>query len=518
MSNIDIEIYRMIRPIRDRLHAAMIINGMLIGAALSLCLGIIIVIVSRFIPIYNVYMSIIKLAAAAVGIAFLYASFRTPGNVGAALKADSFGLSERTVTALELQGDQSAFAVLEKQDALEHLRAFDYRRRLPLKPKGRYMIVCLVLAAVLAISGFVPNPMEEKAAELHKLSEQVAEQQKKADKLRDKVKEDPRLSEEQRKELDKLFKELKLELKSAGDEKEIKKALGRTEKKLEYVKDKYSLRDDLDKIAEVLSKNEMTKALADMIKEKDGKAFKNNIKNLAEELKKLSTEEKQKLAEELTKLAKALSENPELSKAFAGLAEKLASGELGNLSGELEQLDRSISELMDNENIREAISELTEQLAEAGKAQDSGPQGQQGQQGREGNNQQGNNGQGTGQGSGAGSGTDMGNENQAPIPQSGSGFGKKNGSESKTGEYERIFTPQTLGGEGETTNLSGTKGNGGKTEQVITDKGQTVRGSSVPYDQVVGQYRDKAMESISTSDIPPGMKDMVKDYFTSLEE
>ena len=112
----------------------------------------------------------------------------------------------------------------------------------------------------------------------------------------------------------------------------------------------------------------------------------------------------------------------------------------------------------------------------------------------------------------------MGNEDQAPIPQNGSGIGKKDGSEGKTGEYEKIFTPQTLGGEGETSNLNGTKGSGGTTEQVITDKGQTVRGSSVPYNQVVGQYRDKAMESINTSDIPPGMKELVKDYFTSLEE
>ncbi|HWQ30448.1 MAG TPA: hypothetical protein VN549_05605 [Negativicutes bacterium] len=536
MSTIDTELYRMIRRIRDRMHAAAIMNSMLIGAVIALCLGMIIVIASRFIPIYNVYVNIIWLVAAAVGLTFLYASFRTPGNARAALLADSFGLSERTVTALELLGDQSAFAVLEKQDALKHLRGFDYRRRLPLRPKGRYMVVCLILISALVLSGFMPNPMEDKAAELHELSEKVALQQKKADKLRDKVKEDPRLSEEQKKELDKLFKELKSELKSAGDEKEIKKALGRTEKKLEYIKGKYSPGDDLDKIAEVLSQNDMTKALADMIKENDGKAFKENIKNLAEELNKLSPEEKQRLAEELTKLAKALSENPELNKAFAGLAEKLASGELGNLSGELEQLDKSISQLMEDESIREAISELTEQLAEAGESQDNASQGQQGQEGQDGNSQQGqggtpgnnglqgqgsqqgNNSQGQGQGSGAGNGTDKGNENQEPIPQNGSGIGKKDGSTGKTGEYEKIFTPQTLGGEGETSNLNGTKGTGGTTEQVITDKGRTVRGSSVPYDQVVGQYRDKAMESISTSDIPPGMKDMVKDYFTSLEE
>lgn len=330
-----------------------------------------------------------------------------------------------------------------------------------------------------------------------------------------------------------MLTELKLELKTAKDEKEINKALGRTEKKLEYIKDKYTPGEDLEKIAEALSKNNMTKALADMIKKSDGKAFKDNIKKLAEELKKLSPEEKQKLAEELSKLAEELKNNPELSKAFAELAEKLASGELGDISGELGELDQSISELMDNESIRNAISELAKELGAANTSQSEGQQGQQGQDGSghqgQGNtpggngqqgqgNQPGGNGQGGGQGSGAGSGTDMGNGDQTPIPPGSSGISKKDGSQKKDGEYEKIFTPQTLGGEGETANLSGTKGTGGSTEQVITDKSQTVRGSSVPYNQVVGQYRDKAMESINTSDIPPGMKDMVKEYFTSLED
>jgi hypothetical protein len=376
--------------------------------------------------------------------------------------------------------------------------------------------------------------MEGKAEELYKLKDKILSQQKKADKLAEKVRNNPKLSEEQKKELDKMLTDLKAELKTAKDEKEINKALGRTEKKLEYIKDKYAPSEDLNKIAEAFSKNEMTKVLADMIKKSDGKAFKDNIGKLAEELKKLSTEEKQKLAEELTKLAKELKDNPELSKAFAGLADKLASGELGDISSELSQLEQSISELMENESIRAAISELEKELGEANASQNGGQQGQQGQQGQDGHQGQGNkpggngqqgqgnqpvgSGQGAGQGSGAGSGTDMGNENQTPIPPGSSGISKKGGSQKKDGEYEKIFTPETLGGEGETSNLSGTKGAGGTTEQVTTNESQTVRGSSVPYNQVVGQYRDKAMESIDTSDIPPGMKDMVKEYFTSLEE
>lgn len=534
MSAIDKELLRIVRRIRDRLHTASIINAMITAMTVALCLGIGLVIIARVTPIYGVYINILKVVGVALMSAFLYSAFRTPKNSYVALKADSFGLKERTVTALELLGNQSTFAMLEKNDALEHLKNLEYKKKMPLKPNKKYLLICLILISVLALSGFIPNPMAGKAEELHKLKDKILSQQKKAGKLAGKVRDNPKLSEEQKKELDKILAELKLELKSAKDEKEINKALGRTEKKLEYIRDKYATGEDLNKIADAFSKNEMTKALADMIKKNDGKAFKDNIKKLAEELKKLSNEEKQKLAEELSKLAKELKDNPELSKAFAQLADKLASGELGDVSGELSQLEQSISELMGNESIREAISELEKELGEANTSQSGGQQGQQGQQGQgghqgEGNtpggngqqgqgNQPGGNGQGAGQGSGAGSGTDMGNENQTPIPPASSGINKKDGSQKKDGEYETVFTPETLGGEGETSNLSGTKGASGTTEQVITDKSQTVRGSSVPYNQVVGQYRDKAMESIDTSDIPPGMKDMVKEYFTSLEE
>jgi hypothetical protein len=525
MSSIDIEILKLIRKVRDRLHTARIINNMALGVAAALGIGVAAAIASRFIPIYNVYGNVIKLVGGAAFAAFLYSAFRNPGNAYAALKADSFGLRERTVTALELVGDQSAFAMLEKKDALEHLKNMDYKRKISLKPDRRYLLISLILVMVLALSGFVPNPMSGKAEELHKIKAKIAEEQKKADKLAEKVRSNPKLSDEQKKELEAKLTELKKELKAAADEKEINKALGRAEKKLQYIKDKYTPGEDLNKIAEALSKNEMTKGLADLIKSGDQKAFRENIKKMAEELKKLTAEEKQKLAAELSKLAEEIRNNPELAKAFAELAKKMASGELGDISSELDQLDQSISELMGNEGIRGAIDELTKELGAANAGQ-QGQQGQDGsgQQGQGAGNGQGNQpgsngqGQGQGQGSGAGSGTDMGNENQAPIPPGSSGIGKKDGSQKKDGEYEKIFTPKTLGGEGETSNLTGQKGPGGTTDQIITDNSQTVRGSSVPYNQVVGQYKARAIEGMSTSDIPPGMKDMVKEYFTSLEE
>jgi hypothetical protein len=34
----------------------------------------------------------------------------------------------------------------------------------------------------------------------------------------------------------------------------------------------------------------------------------------------------------------------------------------------------------------------------------------------------------------------------------------------------------------------------------------------------MGEYKQQALDSISSNDIPTGMKDLIKDYFSSLEE
>ena len=237
---------------------------MLIGAAAALCLGIMLVAAARFIPIYNMDLIELKRIGAAVLTAFLYSAFKTPKDAFASLKADSFGLNDSTITSFELEGSESAFAVLEKRDALKHLNKLDYKKEIPLKPNKRYLVICVLLTAVLALSGFIPNPTAAKAEELHKLKAKIIQQQKKVDKLAEMVKKNPKLSEEQKKELKEKLSVLSRELKTAGDEKEINKALGRTEKKLEYIRDKYAADEDLNKIVNAFSKNDMTKALADM--------------------------------------------------------------------------------------------------------------------------------------------------------------------------------------------------------------------------------------------------------------
>jgi hypothetical protein len=526
MSKLDRELLQLFRKVRDRVHGNLILNYAIIGAAVALVCSVLAALLSRFIPIYAVYSKAALGVLGASLIAVIYGAFKTPGNRQVALKVDSLGLQERTLTAVDLIGEQSTFATLEKQDALKHLKAINFKKVIPIRPNRKYILLCALLITVLTVSAFLPNPMAEKAREMNQLKQEIAKQQKKITEVEKKVVKNAKLTEEQKKEAEAKLQELKKELKAAQSKKDIDKALQKSQKKLEYLSDKYTdSKENLEKLINTLAQNQATKQLADMLKNSSEQQLKDNLKQFAAQLKKMDKEQLKQMSKNLSDLANQIKNNAELKQALGELAQKLASGEMGDVSEALDQLAESMSDLMSDESFRQAMEDLAKQLGEmqdgskAGEgtpgngSKDGGGQQTQGSGNKPGTGQ----GQGQGQGGGAGSGTDMGQENPTPITP-GSGIQKKDGSTKKTGDYEKIFTSKTLGGDGEQSNLTGQKNNSGSTDQVTTDKSQSVRGSSVPYDQVMGEYKQQALDSINSSDIPTGMKDLIKDYFSSLEE
>lgn len=46
----------------------------------------------------------------------------------------------------------------------------------------------------------------------------------------------------------------------------------------------------------------------------------------------------------------------------------------------------------------------------------------------------------------------------------------------------------------------------------------TIKGEMQPYNRVIGEYKEQAFQNLEGSEIPQGMQDIVKDYFTSLED
>ncbi|NLN47701.1 MAG: hypothetical protein GX154_01080, partial [Clostridiales bacterium] len=126
-------------------------------------------------------------------------------------------------------------------------------------------------------------------------------------------------------------------------------------------------------------------------------------------------------------------------------------------------------------------------------------------------------GQGQG-GSGTGTGTGNGSDVVSENGNKGLGIGKKDTTGGDIKEYEKVFATRLLGGEGDKDILQGNKNDNGQTKIFQTEKGLTVKGEMLPYNQVIGQYKEEAFQTMESSQIPQGMQNIVKEYFTSLED
>lgn len=131
-------------------------------------------------------------------------------------------------------------------------------------------------------------------------------------------------------------------------------------------------------------------------------------------------------------------------------------------------------------------------------------QGQQGGQPAQG--QQGN-GQGPGQ---QGNGQGQGQQGQNPGGGTGSGPGG-------TQPYDPVYAPTTPGSTpGQPQTIPGT--GGGDSPPTGTTQGSGVNTpSGVPYDQVYQQYRDQALQGIDDPNIPPELREYIRQYFSTID-
>jgi hypothetical protein len=84
-------------------------------------------------------------------------------------------------------------------------------------------------------------------------------------------------------------------------------------------------------------------------------------------------------------------------------------------------------------------------------------------------------------------------------------------------ETEKIYTRKAENMSGYQTQLQGQQNEQGQTnitrEQTIGERGQ-----SLPYEQVYQSYRNNALRDIENSDVPYGMRELVSEYFSTLEQ
>jgi hypothetical protein len=321
-----------------------------------------------------------------------------------------------------------------------------------------------------------------------------------------------------------------------GDGEEINKEIEELKEKLATAdkKDLEELSEDLNEAAEGLEDNKLKEdltALSEAIKSENMGSAANNLDALSADLANSLKNNPGSLS------AMEQSENKSIDNLVEAInSSKYAISKQAGINFSASQSNGQQAGAQSGQNGNSAQgasgSQASNSGTASGQASNGGQAGQSGQSGQDGQNGQGSqggqgnqsgngskgSGQGgsNGQGGGGGVGNSTSNKDAGYSEGQSSGGAKKPG-DKKAGEYEAIYAPKRLGGDSQASQVNGTKNNSGQSQWSDVSSVPLGNGSTVPYSEVYEEYRDEAMAGLIEAQIPSGMKDMVRDYFTTLE-
>lgn len=411
--------------------------------------------------------------------------------------ADELGYEERFITAWEILQNNKEHSKIEQlviDDAISKANA-DISKQYHINIPKKQIQMIVVLFAVFFLTSMI-NTTQQQEAEQYAFA-----QLKKIEEVKNEINKEQDIDEEALQAFNKEINHITKNLKKAQTVEESKKMVEQAQQAVKAL-EKNSVHEDLKKMAEVLSQNEKTKGLADALQQADAQKINSEMDALLDKLENLSQQELEKIANALENLEGINDE--ELAEMLDNLAQQLSSN-LSQATAQGAALKGKLSALASqSETAIQNMQNLNQALASENASNKTEFSGQSGQQG---------DGMGQGQGEGEQSGSGQGGQGQ------GSGEGKNSGQGRGVGhqETEKVYSRKAEAMGGYATQLQGQQNEQGQTnitrEQTIGEKGQ-----SVPYDTVYYSYKNDALRDIENSDVPYGMRELVSEYFSTLEQ
>lgn len=485
------EFLRLLAPLRHKLMAERFLKWFIYGetAAGILCLAV--VVLSKFwteIPVLPFCGGFVLLGLL---IALTAAFFlRKVTEKETAETADALGGAERMITTMELlgKGTQNPVEEMAVADGFAKAKETDfaklYRMRLPVK-----VLRVLALVVVLTIgAGFMPV-RRDKDAEVYANAQLERIEQVKAE-------ETPVLSKEEKKVFLEAAKALEKDLKTAKTKKAAEEAVREAQQNMKQL-EKESVSKDLKELAETLKQEENTAALSEALEQGDEASISQAMEQLLQKMAAMDKGQAASLAQQLAEAAENISDE-ELQEALKALEEALENG--ADPSEASEALKNALlSQAQVNSALRSSLQKLNRNVGQQSLAKKVEGEGES----------TGGEGQGT-EGEGTGGQTGSGGSGTAGVGNGGQGRGFGHA------EPEKIYTRSAAGKDGYDAQLKGTDSDEGQTT-ITEHRTMGQAGTSVPYDTVYGQYRNEAMETLENSSVPYGMRELVSDYFATLE-
>ena len=478
-------------------------------------------------------------------------------------------LHERSTTALELgaRGEEFPLAIAQMRDAVEHLRRIEMLDAFPLRVPRRELVATFFVVLVAAIVGFSPNPWLLRARASNPSITIAREQAQRVQRLADS------LAAEQNPQIDALRQVLNNGAKTVDARSNEPDAALNALQDLEEQVQQMSQGDDqlsasLAAIASALAGDQATQPLADAINTGDMRQISQASKDLAQAFQSMSPQDQQRVAMVMRDAANragrvSQSVGNQLQQAADGLQAAAAAADAAQAGQDGQDQGQSADGQQADPNGAQAASDAMNQLSDSTAAADARQrtasqlessrnaleralgrtQSRSGTNGSNGtsNNRSPANGQGTngdpsagqgqdssGQGQGQGQGDQPGNGND---PGGAGSQGDQGGDGSQTGQGGGYST----GGDPNATNNNGSPSNLDAIydPQQVQASGQAAPNESSvnPYTSDAGSgsaqtapeavqpsYSNQPTQGNDQGSIPLGLRDLVKDYFSSLDQ
>lgn len=512
--------------------------------AAALLVGLVVALVARARPLLTageIALLSVTLAGVAAAVTAATTLAQRSSLAEQARFADRhFALRERAAAAVEIHAGQHdvppPLAARQLSDTLAAAEAVDVARQLPLTSRPADWLPALAALLALALALWLPNPQAALLAQRRAVAAAVGQQAAALAGLSEQIAADDSLSPEQRDALQQPLEEALATLAEPGvSQAEAVAALSQAETELRELGqtfDHAAASASVATAADALSRSPAAGELAEALQDAQPAQAAQAAGELAGTLPQLDAAAQRELATSLAEAAAALDPtDAALAEQLDRAAEALAEGDTAAAQEALRQASQGLQAAAQEAAAAQQAAQTADQLgtarqsvASAG-APESAPQAEAGgeQAGQEGESDQSDE---AGQGSGAtgGEGT-AGQQAGAGQTTGGQGQGSATGGPSAGGGHvENVFVPAPvdLSGQGQDVELevqclSDPAACGPPGEQLPTDPSRPTGGSIVPFDQVFGDYRDEAFETLPSSGIPPALQGLVRDYFTALE-
>jgi hypothetical protein len=425
----------------------------------------------------------------------------------------SFG--DRIATAWAYRRSERAIARLQRNDTISRLGQREAHTDLRWKAARAELIILGVCGAVFAVLLVAPSPQQGVLDRQTAEQAAVTQASERLDVLREEAIANPALTADQARQLNELLQQAQAELNRSHTQQEATSALARAQDRVaqQLADPNADLRNQaLAAMSDTLAAEPRTQALADALQNDDARAASEAIKELAAQADQLSDVERQALSRALQRAANVGRSDPRTASALREAAQALGSPSSASSSQEaLSAADAALSEAIQASRGQASVSSALQRLhnlqaqlaADSPLRADAVPPSGERDSGT------------TGLPVGTAVALDAaGGQQQLREPVSdetrGAGFGTAGLSGGSAADQQAAQPAENVFVPGRESN--------GPSSQELVDQPFTVRGQPRPYRDVLSQYAASSRDYIDRPDVSPAVRDLVKQYFQSLEE